>query len=136
MLYLFALILTAAFCIIGAHRRWRDGGDLDGAYLSKLASVSAGLGVGIGLGALPTTWILVSYAIYGGSVESNLPPGLGTGYLLLGFLVIAAPMALVYPIVGYRDHVFPYRIVQARMRDLGPNTDVEPLQRGPEDSPE
>jgi hypothetical protein len=127
------LILTLIFLSLGVYRRWRARDELDSAYLSKLAWVSVGLGSGTGAVALPALWVLVSYSIYGGSIESNLPPGASTG-VLLGLLVVGALFTVVYAFVGYRDHVFPYRIVEGSLR--GSDLDARPLQRGPEDLPE
>jgi hypothetical protein len=129
--FLIGLGLTAVLSALGVHRRWREVFEVDADYLSKLAWRSVGLGMATGSLVLPALWMLVSYSIFGGSIESNLPPGTTPGFLLT-LLLVGALMTLVYTFVGYRDHVYPYRVVEGRFNDW----DAEPLARGPDDSPE
>lgn len=94
--------------------------------------MSIGLGGSTGSVAFPALWVLVSHSIYGGSIESNLPPGASSS-TILGLLVVGTLFTVVYAFVGYRDHVFPYRVIEGRMRGL---LDPSPLQRKPDDLPE
>ena len=110
---LVGLLLTLSLFGLGIHRRWRARDELDGAYLSKLAWVSIGLGGGTGSVAIPALWVLISHSLFGGSIESNLPPG-ASASVLLGLLVVGALFTVVYAFVGYRDHVYPSRIMQGR----------------------
>lgn len=116
---------------LGVKRRWRDDLELDADYLSKLAWRSVGLGMATGALVLPALWVLISYSLNGGSIESNLPPGTAPSFLLT-LLLVGALMTLVYTFVGYRDHVFPYRLFERSLGDV----QAKPLERGPLDSPE
>lgn len=135
MVFLTGLILTLLCFGLGIYQRWRAHLDLDGAYLSKLVWVSVGLGGGTGFVALPALGVLISHSIYGGTIESNLPPGANASFLLV-LLVIGTLISLVYAFVGYRDHVYPYRVIEGRFQSADPAFDPGPLRRGPEDSPE
>ena len=134
-LFLVSLVLTLVLFGLGVHRRWREGLELHTEYLGRLVWVSAGFGSSIGLVVLPVFWVLISYAITGGPIERSLPPGTSPVFLL-GLLLTGTLMTLVYGFISYRDHVFPYRIVPTRMRDLDRDSDTQPLERGPDDSPE
>jgi hypothetical protein len=114
--FLASLVLTLIFFGLGIYQKWCSRDELDGAYLSKLAWVSVGLGGGIGLVALPAFWVLISHSIFGGTIESNLPPGTNASFLLV-LLVIGTLLTLVYAFVGYRDHVYPYRRVDTATPD-------------------
>ncbi|MCC7371263.1 MAG: hypothetical protein IT306_22795 [Chloroflexi bacterium] len=71
--------------------------------------------MGVGTVTAPALWVLIPYSLFGGAIESNLPPGATPGFLL-GLLVIGALMTLVYVFIGYRDHVFPYRMIEDSYR--------------------
>ena len=57
--------------------------------------------------------------------------GTSVGFLLT-LLLVGTLMTLVSTFVGYRDHVFPYRIIEGRLQSSG----AEPLRRAAEDLPE
>lgn len=122
MLYLAALGLGILLVALGIRQRKREGLPIDSAYTSKLVWVSLGLGMAIGSMIFPSLWLFVSWSLRGGRVEDNLPPGID-GRFLLVILVIGASMTLVYTFFGYRDHVFPYKVIG------------NPLERRPEDRP-
>ena len=43
-------------------------------------------------------------------IEDNLPPGVNTSFILT-VLVIGAGLTAIYTFFGYRDHVYPYRLI-------------------------
>jgi hypothetical protein len=131
VVFLTGLILTL-FCFgLGTYKRWHARLELDGAYLSKLAWVSVGLGGGTGFVALPALWVLVSHSIHGGTIESNLPPGANASFLLV-LLVIGTLITLVYAFVGYRDHVYPSHGAGNPTHGV---PDIRPTQMKPDDLP-
>lgn len=115
MLYLAALGLGILLVGLGVRQRKRDGLPIDSAYTSKLVWVSLGLGMAIGSMIIPSLWLFISWSLRGGSVEDNLPPGVD-GRFLLVILVVGASMTLVYTFFGYRDHVFPYKVIGSELK--------------------
>jgi len=52
----------------------------------------------------PALWLFVSFTVYGGTVESNLPPGYSL-QVVLGSLLAGAAFTGVSAVYGYLEHV-------------------------------
>jgi hypothetical protein len=134
MALLAGLALSIVLIGLGIHRRWRKKVPVDSAYTSKLVWVSLGLGTSLGTLVPPAIWLLISYSIYGGRLEDNLPPGTDPK-VLVGLLVVGTFMTMVYTVFGYRDHVFPYQVVSG-LGSSREGRDATPITLGPEDRPQ
>jgi hypothetical protein len=104
-LYPLAVALLGALIFgLGCWHRHRHNLPIDRAFSTKLVMVSlAGAGAVV-LGLFPVGWLLVRHAVWGGPVESNLPPGVSVD-ALLGLLVVGVFIALVHAFYGLVEHL-------------------------------
>jgi hypothetical protein len=96
--------LSAAFCFVGLYRRRRQHRWITSAYTMELVFDSIQLGTVLVAGVYPIGYLLVSLSMKGGTVEQNLPPGVGQDFLL-GVLVVGGAATLVYTVFNYLKHL-------------------------------
>jgi hypothetical protein len=82
--------LACLFLILFLHGLWHCGASpnpCDRAFALKLLSTSLSLSAAVVGAILPACWLLISLAIHGGTLESNLPPGYSMQLVLVALLV-------------------------------------------------
>ena len=104
MPYLLLLGTWLALMAVGLLRRRRGGRPTDRAFTSKLAWVSFGLASATAGVVVPGLWLFVSLALYGGTVESNVPPGYSVQFIL-GILLLGAVFTAISAVYGYIEHL-------------------------------
>jgi hypothetical protein len=106
MLLLTVIGLSALLILAGVGWRWRARGriSINEAWLVALVFMSGGIGTAVGFLLVPSAWLVVSYAMHGGTVEQNLPPGSDVNGILAA-LVLGVLGTVVYAVKGYIDYL-------------------------------
>lgn len=92
--FLLPVVLTLALLCFGLLWRRSNGQSPDRAFASKLAWTSIGLSAALVGVIFPAFWLFLSYTIYGGSIDSNVPPGYSSQFVLAGLLTGAVFTAI------------------------------------------
>ncbi len=101
---LLGAILTLCTFGVSFWIRRRRGQPTDQSFALKLVGISAGLG-SITIGALyPLGYVLISKAISGGTIATNLPPGV-TEDALLGMALVGGAIVTIGVVYGLLDHL-------------------------------
>jgi hypothetical protein len=101
---LLGAILTLGTFGVTLWLRRRSGRPVDQTFALKLVGISAGVG-SVSIGAVhPLAYVLISKAIYGGTIATNLPTGVTEDVLLASALVGGAVLAIGV-IYGLYDHL-------------------------------
>ena len=95
-------ILTLIWC--GFNARRRRGKPCDRAFASKFAWTSVGLATALVGSIFPATWMFVSFTIYGGRIEENMPPGYSPQFIL-GVLLVGCAFTAISAAYGYGEHL-------------------------------
>lgn len=102
--YLAIVALFIGLTLWGIRHRVRRELVCDRAFTYKLPWQSASLSTAI-IGAIfPSLWVFVSYTIHGGSIESNMPPGYSTSFIL-GSLNVGGAFIAISTVFGYKEHL-------------------------------
>lgn len=102
--YLVLLLLAVAFITYGFRERLRRGKPRDRTFASKLTWVSVSLATALVGSIFPAIWVFVSFVMYGGRIEDNLPPGYSPQIILISLLVSGAFTA-ISAAYGYLEHL-------------------------------
>ena len=101
---LFVSFIVSIVCLITILTMRRPLRSLTWNSFVRLALLSFGAGAAIGYIALPTAWLICSYATKGGTIEENLCPG-GDVKTLLGALVLGAIILTAWALKSYLSAV-------------------------------
>jgi hypothetical protein len=104
MLLLPVIGIGILLILVGAGWRWRTQGRarINEGWFTSLVFTSFGIGTAVGTLLVPSAWLVISYAMRGGTVEHNLPPGSDVNGILAA-LVLGVLVTLVYAVKGYVD---------------------------------
>jgi hypothetical protein len=102
--YVLLFITWLVLMVAGFALRRRRGGATDRAFGSKLLWVSTGLAAALTATVLPAAWLFLSFSLYGGTIESNVPPGYAPHFMLT-ILLVGAGFTAMSAIYGYIEHL-------------------------------
>jgi uncharacterized membrane protein YfcA len=102
--YLALVVVTVALIAYGFRERRRRGKPADRAFASKLAWTSVGLASALVGVILPATWTFVSFVVYGGRLEENVPPGYSL-HFVFGASLLGCAFTAVSAAYGYGEHL-------------------------------
>ena len=103
MLPLAVLITIVSILVGGLWARRRSGQPIDTPFTTTLTLMASGAGTAIVAGGL-ALWVVIARAIHGGTIDSNLPPGMSED-ALLGLVVVGALITIVRAVSSLIDHV-------------------------------
>jgi len=99
--------LACLFLILFLHGLWHRSASpqpCDRAFALKLLLTSLSLSSAIVAAILPACWLFVSFTIYGGTLESNLPSGYSLQFVL-GALLAGSGFIGVSTIYSHVEHL-------------------------------
>jgi hypothetical protein len=102
--YLATFIISVATFIIGCYLRRKRGKAIDRQFANKLALAAGGIGGSAGGMVLPTVWLLVSWAVRGGSWQDNLPPGFELSFIMT-VLPLGGALLLLHAVFSFIEHL-------------------------------
>lgn len=88
----------------GCWYRQRIGKPVDRAFATKHVMVSLAGASAVVLILFPVCWLLVRHALWGGTVESNLPPDF-SAQAMLGILVVGMFIGLTHAYYSLIEHL-------------------------------
>lgn len=104
MQYLATFAISVVAFIIGCRLRRTRGKPIDRQFANKLAIAAGGIGAGAGGMVLPSVWLLVSWALRGGSLQDNLPPGFEVGFVMAA-LPVGGALLLLNAVFSFIEHL-------------------------------
>ena len=104
MQYLATFVISVAAFIIGYRLRRKRNKPIDRQFANKLALAAGGIGASAGGMVLPTVWLLISWALRGGSWQDNLPPGFEIGFMMT-VLPLGGALLLLHAVYSFIEHL-------------------------------
>lgn len=104
MQYLATFAIGVVAFIIGCCLRRKRGKPIDRQFANKLAIAAGGIGAGAGGMVFPSVWLLISWALRGGSIPENLPPGFEVGFML-AVLPVGGALLLLNAVFSFIEHL-------------------------------
>lgn len=97
-------VLGLVFFGAGCWYRYRRGQPLDRAFGTKHVLVSLAGASALVLILFPVCWLLIRHAVWGGTVEGNLPPGFSVE-AMLGILVLGMFIGVTHAAYSILEHL-------------------------------
>ena len=104
MQYLATFAISLVAFVIGCRLRLKRGKLIGRQFANELALAAGGIGGSAGGMVQPTVWLLISWAIRGGTWQDNLPPGFELGFMMT-ILPLGGALLLLHAVFSFIEHI-------------------------------